>query len=346
MLARGAIAFGVLAAALAVGWACTVTTDLSGLASGSSDASSLTGPSCGIDLVCVPAPPPGWKFVALTRSQSAVVADAARPEMPGCPDGYFQPEDLDEDLAGGAATCPCSCSADGGVARCDLVEGGTVTLGTGGCNGSPIAIASPPNYRTNLVGGGTSCATLPGTTSADAVRVSAATTQQGKCPPITASILPPWSATALRLCAVQVDPGPNACPAGRVCARDVSDPYGVCVASTNEEDGGGGEPCPPAYPTRHVLALRVADTRRCAGACECRTDGICKSLALRLYAGACGAGQTDVLADGVCHQETTQSYYSYGWLEDVTYNGPCIVVSSPAPAGEVGIAASRTVCCG
>src|SRR5262249_112644 len=82
-----------------------------------------------------------------------------------------------------------------------------------------------------------------------------------------------------RVCAAQVDPLQSSCPDDRVCARTVSAPYLVCVASSGQNDGGAdGGACPTEYPVRHDLAGTVADARTCVGACRCSPDRLLPAL--------------------------------------------------------------------
>jgi len=325
---------GVAAFVAASAAACSLVTDLGGLAAGSDasvgDAAQGDGAppgdalpdvplpdACAGAYACAAAAPTGW-------SGPFALYDGNPSNAPtGCPTlaavnvvtGYVG-------VDGGAATCgACTgCSVtftapmigyggDGGVCptqpTCDAsVASGTCVDVTQACPGPALEIRSP-SFSCN--------AAAPNPT----------------VPPVT------YDEQAVGCAAQQIVP--IDCPAGNVCVPTPSPPFApqLCVAMS------GDVACPGApYSVKHLFETHIDDTRGC-GACPCTTQNAGSTWSEYGSTTCSGfASGLNPVNNGCIYPSDTHSMSFKG-----TATGTCTATGPSSATGSVTATTPYTVCC-
>jgi hypothetical protein len=226
--------------------------------------------TCGMNLRCAPAPPPGWTGPV---AFGEVSNDAGTPT---CGDSYSMAFKGSAGLEVPPAVCNCSCSVPTG-ATCPMpaVSFFSDSSCTAAC-GTPVTLST------------SSCPDVP--SGCSALQIASASPQGGSCSPTTNETFPPatWSRQSVECFPVPAT-SQGSCSAGNFClpappaslAFCVSQP-GVAAACPNGSSYNQG-------PFVEFSGVSMTESRRCSDCgCEPPTGATCDQPTGFSYISNCG----------------------------------------------------------
>jgi hypothetical protein len=261
----------------------------------------------------VPSLPTGWAWAAYDPTA-----------RPACATGYTTPQDVEEGIDAGAATCGCTCTTTNPTCTSGKI---TITAGTNGLCNNVTNQTDPADAGCNGV-------TAFSTTNGDISAVGPAPVDGGCTPTPSESAPAVGYANEGRACAYTESAG-GGCANGSVCLPNPA-PFTTCVEQL------GMHVCPSGFATQHLVGTTITDTRGCT-ACTCGFDaGSCGGTATLYTNVGCTTGALAVPVDGVCTAAGTHAWKGYSYA--ATTNASC-AASPVAPDGGVAFSDLTTICC-
>lgn len=262
--------------------------------------------------------PAGWSFAA----RAAIAGGAAPP----CPSGITKQSIVQESPSTQASTCTCDSCTVTAPATC------SGQLGYSFKTGATCSNAGDPTDYKNPVAGNCYRDLFTGVWTAEANRFTLPTPSGGTC-----SVNPTSHSD-------RVNYGERSalCEDGTRCSGGFCDarldaPFAVCVARA------GDEPCPQAFPTKHVVGPDGADFD--CGACSCTVNRQpCQGAVHHFTDFLCTTGLVIIPADGTCGGPNTVGASIDSYKVVATSTTTCAAGGSTT-ATNARMKNPRTICC-